>query len=248
MPKKENESASDQQKRANLIKTTAKNAKMQGNFALASTLYMQIGEKVKAAKCLVRQGDTETIIKFAENARSPDIYILTANYLQNSDWHNNPNLMKKIIAFYTRAKSYQHLAGFYEACAAVEIDEDRNYERASQALEEALKYLTKATMDNREARQQAIEQKKFYIDKFVEAKQLAQTSPQQCLQACQQLLGSISGDSGVRAGDIYAQMIELFYHQGQGEPAYRLIQQMEERGITVHLYLDREMVRVFCWS
>src|SRR5690349_7278697 len=102
------------------MRSVAKNAKRQGNFGLASTLYMQVGEKLKAAKCLVKQGDTETLIKFAGNARSQDIYILTANYLQNSDWHNNPNLMKKIIEFYTKAKSYQHLAGFYDACASVE--------------------------------------------------------------------------------------------------------------------------------
>lgn len=237
------QSSVDEQKRAGLIKTIAKNAKRQGNFSLASTLYMQIGEKLKAAKCLIKLGDTETIVKFAENARSNDIYILTANYLQNSDWHSNPNLMKKIIGFYTKAKSYHHLAGFYDACAAVEIDEYRDYERASKAIEEALKYLTKSNAEDKDSRMEQLQQKKFYIDKFIEAKQLAQTNPQEMMKVCQQLLSNGSTEVAIRAGDVYAQMIELLYHQEEIPAAFKVVQQMQERGIMVHPYLDQEMVK-----
>ena len=37
--------------------------------------------------------------------------------------------MKNIITFYTKARANEQLAGFYDACAAVEIDEYRNYEK-----------------------------------------------------------------------------------------------------------------------
>jgi len=242
LPHKENETNADQQKRSSLLRTIAKNAKRQGNFGLASTLYMQIGEKLKAAKCLIRQGDTETIVKFADNARSPEIYILTANYLQTSDWHNNPNLMKKIIGFYTKAKSYAHLAGFYDACASVEIDEYRDYERASKALEEAMKYAAKTNADDRETRIQTIQHKKHFMDRFIEARQLAQSNPQETMKICQHLLSNPGADSAVRAGDVYAQMIELYYNQGDGPSSYKLVQQMQERGIMANRYVDQEML------
>jgi intraflagellar transport protein 140 len=35
--------------------------------------------------------------------------------------------MKHIITFYNKAKAYDHLAGFFDACASVEIDEYRDY-------------------------------------------------------------------------------------------------------------------------
>ncbi len=41
--------------------------------------------------------------------------------------------------FYSKAKAYEQLSSFYEACAAVEIDDFRNYEKAAAALREAAK-------------------------------------------------------------------------------------------------------------
>ena len=32
---------------------------------------------------------------------------MAANFLQNQNWHNNPEIMKTIIDFYTKAKSYE---------------------------------------------------------------------------------------------------------------------------------------------
>lgn len=79
-------------------------------------------------------GDAAKVIAFANNARSADTFILAANFLQTADWHQNPDLMKNIIMFYQKAKAYENLANFFEACANVEIDEYRDYEKASAAL------------------------------------------------------------------------------------------------------------------
>ena len=48
--------------------------------------------------------------------------------------------MKNIIQFFNKAKAFDHLAGFFEACSLVEIDEYRDYEKATAALREALKH------------------------------------------------------------------------------------------------------------
>lgn len=53
---------------------------------------IQVGDRLKALKSLLKSGDTKSIIYYAGVSRSRDIYILAANYLQNLDWHDNPQV------------------------------------------------------------------------------------------------------------------------------------------------------------
>lgn len=53
---------------------------------------MQAGDRLKALKCLLKSGDTKSIVYYAGVSRSRDIYILAANYLQNLDWHDDPQV------------------------------------------------------------------------------------------------------------------------------------------------------------
>lgn len=48
--------------------------------------------------------------------------------------------MRHIIQFYNKAKAFDHLAGFFDACSTVEIDEYRDYEKACAALRESIKH------------------------------------------------------------------------------------------------------------
>lgn len=57
--------------------------------------------------------------------------------------------MKNIIAFYSKAKAFDNLAGFFEACANVQIDEYRDYDKAAAALKQAIKHLSKSTSPDR---------------------------------------------------------------------------------------------------
>lgn len=88
--------------RNTLLCRVAQLCKRQGSYHLATKKYTQAGEKLKAMKSLLRSGDTEKIIFFAGVSRHRDIYILAANYLQNLDWHTDPEIMKNIISFYTK--------------------------------------------------------------------------------------------------------------------------------------------------
>merc|ERR1719174_3394131 len=112
----------------------AKCCKLQGQYHLACKKYTQAGDKIKAMKSLIKSGDTEKINFFANVSRHRDIYVMAANYLQTLDWHNEQSIMKSIIQYYTKAKEFNSLAGFYEACSQVEIDEYRDYEKAFSAL------------------------------------------------------------------------------------------------------------------
>lgn len=44
---------------------------------------------------------------------------MAANYLQSLDWRKDPEIMKNIIAFYTKGRALDSLASFYDACAQV---------------------------------------------------------------------------------------------------------------------------------
>lgn len=72
-------------------------------------------------KALLKSGDTERIVFFANVSRQPEIYILAGNYLQTLDWRAHPEYVKHIVTFYTKARTPELLIGFYEACAQVII-------------------------------------------------------------------------------------------------------------------------------
>jgi intraflagellar transport protein 140 len=60
--------------------------------------------------------------------------------------------MKTIISFYSKAKSFESLANFYDACAQVEIDEYRDYEKALGAMKEAMRQLEKSGAANKQVK------------------------------------------------------------------------------------------------
>jgi intraflagellar transport protein 140 len=82
-------------------------------------MYTQLGDRLKAIKCLVLSGETKAVIQFASISRNNDIYILAANYLQQMNWRESVDIMKAIITFYSKAKAYEQLATFFESCAQV---------------------------------------------------------------------------------------------------------------------------------
>lgn len=52
-------------------------------------------------------------------SRNRDIYILAANYLQNLDWKADPEVVKNIVQFYSKAKALDSLSAFFDSCAQV---------------------------------------------------------------------------------------------------------------------------------
>lgn len=62
--------------------------------------------------------------------------------------------MKHIISFYNKAKAFDHLAGFFDACSTVEIDEYRDYDKAAAALKEAIKFASKSSSPDKASKMQ----------------------------------------------------------------------------------------------
>lgn len=236
--------AMESARRAEILGTLAKLCRKQGSFQLACKKYTQAGDKLKAMQSLLKSGDTEKIVFFAGTARQPNIYIIAGNYLQSLAWHDDPDIMKNIINFYSKAKAYDKLAAFYDACAQVEIDEYRDYDKAAGALRESLKYMVKAVGAGGENDPQVVclQSRIQIVDKFAVVRKIAKSDPEQMVQVCEAMLDMPEIDSAVRIGDIFAQLIEHFHEVHNYEQARMLINNMKDRGIVLSPYLDRSLL------
>uniref|UniRef100_A0A3B4XIP2 Intraflagellar transport 140 n=1 Tax=Seriola lalandi dorsalis TaxID=1841481 RepID=A0A3B4XIP2_SERLL len=188
----------------------------QGNYHLATKKYTQAGNKLKAMRALLKSGDTEKIVFFANVCRQKELFIMAANYLQSLDWRKNPEILKTIIGFYTKGRAPDLLAGFYEACAQVEIDDYQNYEKALDALTEAAKCLSKVkdSTGKQEARLADLQHKITLIKKFVHARRLYAEDAGEAVQLCEALLEEPELDPAVRIGDAFGFLVEHHCQQG----------------------------------
>ncbi|VEL22318.1 unnamed protein product [Protopolystoma xenopodis] len=92
----------------------------QGHYHLACKKFTQAGNRLGAMKALLRSGDTEKIVFFANVSKQREVYVMAANYLQTLDtWRTDLNVMRTIVQFYTRGKALDALVSFYEACSQV---------------------------------------------------------------------------------------------------------------------------------
>ena len=119
LAKTEEEDSSITHKRKKILESIADSCMRQQSYHLAAKKYTQAGQKTKAMKALLKSGDMEKIIFFTNVSRQKEIYVMAANYLQSLDWKKDSNILKHIILFYTKGKSFDSLAMFYEHCAQV---------------------------------------------------------------------------------------------------------------------------------
>ncbi|KAG5176880.1 putative intraflagellar transport protein 140 [Tribonema minus] len=232
--------------RTQLLQELAQCCKRQGSYHLACKKYTQAGERLKAMKCLLKTGDTKSIIYYASVGRSRDMYVLAANYLQNLDWHSDAEVMRSIVSFYTKAKAMEQLSGFYEACAQVEIDEYRNYEKALGALHEAQQCLSKANTPSSASALSALHQRVQLVQQFVAARRMALDDPPEMLRICHRLLEEPQLDAAVRTGDCCAQLVNWYAAQQDWRQALALLSLLRERNIPLRRYINMQVVAAVC--
>jgi len=230
--------------REDLLKKIAHVCKDQGEFHLACKKYTQAGDHVRAMKCLLKSADTEKITYYASMTKQKDIYILAANYLQNLDWHNDPAIMARIIDFYGKAKAMQQLATFYDACAQVEIDEYRDYEKALGALQDSQKFILKGKdIPQREEKLANLDARIRLVQRFVDARKCVKSNPDEMVRLCNSILDAGDVEAAIRVGDVYALLIEYFHSVNDFQKAYAVIERMRGAGIILSPYLDQQMVQ-----
>ncbi|NXL03605.1 IF140 protein, partial [Mesembrinibis cayennensis] len=221
-----------EESRRELLEQIADCCMRQGNYHMATKKYTQAGNKLKAMRALLKSGDTEKIVFFAGVSRQREIYIMAANYLQSLDWRKDPEIMKNIISFYTKGRALDLLAGFYDACAQVEIDEYQNYEKAQGALTEAYKCLSKAKTRSpleQESKLAHLQSKMTLIKRFIHARRVYSEDPKEAVRQCELLLAEQDFDNAIRHGDVLGFLVEHYVRAEEFHVAYRYLEEMQKR-------------------
>ncbi|XP_005349174.1 intraflagellar transport protein 140 homolog isoform X2 [Microtus ochrogaster] len=236
-----------EESRRELLEQIANCCMRQGNYHLATKKYTQAGNKLKAMRALLKSGDTEKIVFFAGVSRQKEIYIMAANYLQSLDWRKEPEIMKNIISFYTKGRALDLLAGFYDACAQVEIDEYQNYDKAHGALTEAYKCLSKAKAKSpldQETKLAQLQSKMTLVKRFIQARRTYTEDPKESIRQCELLLEEPDLDSTIRIGDVYGFLVEHHVQMEEYQMAYKYLEEMRKRlpSANISYYVDQRTV------
>ncbi|XP_051037087.1 intraflagellar transport protein 140 homolog isoform X2 [Phodopus roborovskii] len=238
-----------EESRRELLEQIANCCMRQGNYHLATKKYTQAGNKLKAMRALLKSGDTEKIVFFAGVSRQKEIYIMAANYLQSLDWRKEPEIMKNIISFYTKGRALDLLAGFYDACAQVEIDEYQNYDKAHGALTEAYKCLSKAKAKSpldQETKLAQLQSKMTLVKRFIQARRTYTEDPKESIRQCELLLEEPDLDSTIRIGDVYGFLVEHHVQMEEYQMAYKYLEEMRKRlpSANISYYVDQRTVDI----
>ncbi|XP_037363715.1 intraflagellar transport protein 140 homolog [Talpa occidentalis] len=218
--------------RRELLRQVAGCLVRQGNYRLATKTYAQAGDKLQAMRALLKSGDTEKIVFFAGVSRQKELYVMAANYLQSLDWRREPAIMKNIISFYTKGRALDLLAGFYDACAQVEIDEYQNYDKAHGALTEAHKCLAKAKAKSpldQEAKLAQLQSKMALVRRFIQARRAYPEDPKESVRQCELLLEEPDLDSAIRVGDVLGFLVQHHLQAEDFQMAHKYLEEMRRR-------------------
>ncbi|RLN68428.1 hypothetical protein BBP00_00001031 [Phytophthora kernoviae] len=232
----------DKKRRTELLLKLAKCCKQQGSYHLATKKYTQAGDKLKAMKCLLKSGDTEKVVFFANVSRNAQIFILAANYLQNLDWRKDGDTLKNIVGFYTKARAFEQLGNFYAGCAQVEIEEYRDYEKAISALQEAVQVVSKSRGDGKDALLKRYEKRILLIEQFVVARKQVKHNPKEMMDIVAKLLEEPGIEEAIRVGDAYAMLTEAYYEEGDLNKSLETMEEMRRKGLTLKAYVDPRVV------
>uniref|UniRef100_A0A1X7VEQ4 Uncharacterized protein n=1 Tax=Amphimedon queenslandica TaxID=400682 RepID=A0A1X7VEQ4_AMPQE len=241
----ENETVEETNERVKQLNALADGLVSQGSYHLAAMKYTQASNKLQAMKALLKSGDTERVVFFANVSRQKEIYIMAANYLQSLDWRSNPTVMKNIISFYTKGRALEMLSNFYDTCAKVEIEEYQNYEKALAALNEALLVLEKSKgkhVTSIEEKKTFLKRRLELITKFIDIRSSYPDSPDQSIDQCLLLLNDPHIDTALRTGDLYAMIITHYAYQGDHQQAYKYINELRKRqpGVNLTFYIKQQ--------
>ncbi|OUC47687.1 hypothetical protein D917_06733 [Trichinella nativa] len=218
--------------RKKLLEQLADCCVRQGLYNSAAKKFIQSGCKIKAMKALIKSGDVEKVIFFANTARNKELYIIAGNYLQSLNWKQNGKVVEQIVQFYKKAQAQEQLISFYYIWAQTEIQENGNYEKAVEILRECLEIFRQQVpneRDNEEKLISSIQNQLESIEQFLHLKKLYKVNQTEAIQFLEEMLRS-EKKIIIRLGDIYSLIIGYYLRQDS----------VEEVEHHLHQWLTRE--------
>nr|CEL69508.1 TPA: tetratricopeptide repeat-containing protein [Neospora caninum Liverpool] len=213
-------------------------------FHQACRSFTAAGEIVTAIDCLLKTGDTEKIIYFAQTARHPEVYIAAANYLQGLDHFSDAKLRTSIVSFYQKAKAFPKLAAFYINLAQMEIEEHSEYERALSSLQESRDYLIHCPDAAKKI--DLLEARIDIITRYIDATRLRAEDPDAMARELVLLLKTPAAEKVLKIGDVFSELGRYYNSIGNFAAVRFLIKKMQERNLPVSLYLSQEIIGDVC--
>ncbi|KEP62718.1 UNVERIFIED_CONTAM: tetratricopeptide repeat-containing protein [Hammondia hammondi] len=242
-PSKEDARTALEARRAVLVRL-GKICLRQKLFHLACRSFTAAAEIVAAVDCLIKTGDTDKIIYFANTARHPDVYISAANYLQGLDHFSDEKLRNSIVSFYQKAKAFPKLAAFYINVAQVKIEEHSAYEQALAALQESRNYLVQCP--DAEKKIDLLDVRIDIITRYIEATRLRAEDPDAMVRELVSLLKTPAAEKVLNIGDVFSDLGRHYNSIGNFAAVRLLIKKMQERNLQVPPYLLQERIENAC--
>nr|CCA15523.1 intraflagellar transport protein 140 putative [Albugo laibachii Nc14] len=249
-PVKGEENAVEKKQRNDILLKLAKCCKTQGSYHLATKKYTQAGNKLKAMKCLLKSGDVEKVVFFANVSRNPEIYVLAGNYLQTLDWHGDADLLKTIANFYIKAKALEQLSSLYVSCAQTDIEDYQNYEKAVKSLQEGLKVISKLSGAGnaalRERVTRGLQRRVGLIDRFLSIRQqisAKNSASADTIPLLEALLEEADLSVTIQIGDAYGLLVSLYFDEQDFEKCTDLFSTMKnDKQLDVKRYIDSKIL------
>lgn len=249
-------------------------AKDQGSWNLACKKFAQVGERLKAMQMLMRGGDVEKVIFFANHSRNAEMFTLAANFLQSQNWSSNETIYRSIIQFYVKAKAYDSLMSFYDACAQMHIDERRNYPEALSCLVECVRTMDNALSASKsagvinEAKLASLKARVEILRSFVRCQELLNNidsekwgTPEEkkksdeIISTCSDFIkrSRVTGtdrdllEDSLRMGDVFALLVKLYYSK-MNEPknALKVLESMPKHNVEPQLFMEMDFIEQVC--
>ncbi|CAB3396663.1 unnamed protein product [Caenorhabditis bovis] len=225
----------------------------QGAYFAAAKKYTQAGDKLTAMRALLKSGDIQKIRFFANTARSKDIYILAANFLQTTNWQDDPAIIKDIETFYTKSQSFEHLANFYKSCAIMEAENWKSFDKASSALEMAIMCIERAeskgiSSASLEHIKTEIARYRKQLEKLIKILSVMQTDTADGIRQLSTLAEESEEDDIVPCTRIFAMLIEEHAYKKNWKPAYRALGALQKKvpNIDLENYISTATLDQIC--
>ena len=216
----------------------------QGEYTLAANLYVKLKDHLAAMKALIRSGNTEKVIKFANLVRKKEIYILAANYIQTQNPREGQQLFDTVVTLYKKAGAVDKLARLYEASAQVEIDEYQEYQKGLDLIKKAKEIINGLEgVKNKQQRIDTMDIKIRWIEKYLHAIQLVQKEPKKGLAICVELLKSKGIENCLRPDDIYIVMVQCYVTQGNFKNAHKILEDLRRNGSDITWFMDVDQIQ-----